>query len=110
MLCIKRYSLVVAPTTVCHCQAAHGGAHYALTPLCSSRSKYTRAPVLRSFVCFCLLTVADAMQYMIVYQCILGEINNVAFWVDGSSMSSLQVSCTKRVESKDRMILLAEPI
>lgn len=47
-----------------------------------------------------LSTVADAMQYMVVYQCILGEINNVAFWVDGSSISNLQVSC-KVTESVD---------
>lgn len=43
--------------------------------------------------CFCLSVVADALQYMIVYQCILGEVNNVAFWVDGSSLSNLQVNC-----------------
>lgn len=29
---------------------------------------------------------------MIVYQCILGQINNMAFWVDGSAISELQVS------------------
>ena len=34
------------------------------------------------------------LQFMVVYQCIIGEINCMAFWVDGSSISSLQVSCS----------------
>ena len=31
------------------------------------------------------------MQYMVVYQFILGEINSTAFFEDGSSITNLQV-------------------
>ena len=40
----------------------------------------------------CLKSVVD-MQYMVVCQCIIAEANTMAFFVDGSSMSILQVGC-----------------
>ncbi len=36
------------------------------------------------------------VQYMVVYQCIVAEANTAAFVLDGSSLSNLQVCCSKR--------------
>ena len=37
------------------------------------------------------IPVYPDVQYMVVYQCIVAEANSTAFFVDGSSMSNLQV-------------------
>jgi len=35
------------------------------------------------------------VQYMVVYQCIVAEANTAAFVLDGSSLSNLQMCCSK---------------